>query len=818
MTMDGDEQDQRAWEGAEQAPATGTHYEAPNPSGEANRAAAPVNDQDDLAAWRTENLPSDYFQPGLVPPPVVRSASPGRFARLRRPLLIALIIVVLVALSGGGVFAYLRQTTHQPPAAKHSGCEVGTPCQVADAFLAAYASGNYTAMYQQTSAESQKRFSDHAILGTNFTDARDYVVNRTSGILTEARVFSLSYTSQPVKLTSTTTATVEAQVVMQSTHLGTFTQNITIPLVAEKGKWGVQWSPGLIFPQLDDPSADPTYKRKIHLFASNGQRGTILDRDGNVLAKDDTVYVVGVVPGQIKDEGRVLQAISSTLDFSADQVKAKYQGHAATDFVAIRTVAPQLYQQVQGVLNPVPGIVVQTGMGRVYPYGEDAAPVTGYISPASNDDVKNDPKHYYESGDVVGRAGVEAWGEQNLRPTKGGKLEIVDVNADGSLGHPTYTIAARDPVNGADIHTTMQATVQQAAMLRLSQADGHSGGTMAVSPTTGEVLALGSFPFYDPNNFSLGFTPNAYDRFNALDHPYINRALASAQPTGSVFKVVTLAAALENGVAPTDTFTCPGSYQVPGEDHVRADDQALGHGTLTAADAIGPSCDVVFWKVAVLLNTKDPLLLPNMARSLGLGKPTGIVGILPGEEVAGLVPDPQYLKQTRNAGWTPTDATNLATGQGFLEVTPAQAAMASAALGNDGKLVQPRLVSSVVGSDGRAIASYGLVPVANVPISATNLKIIQTAMLGPIYSPTGTTARDFVNYPVHVAGKTGTAESGQANPHSWFICYAPASQVSGPPVIPQIAIGALVEYSDYGERYAVPVSKSIMNAFFHVQG
>jgi penicillin-binding protein 2 len=291
----------------------------------------------------------------------------------------------------------------------------------------------------------------------------------------------------------------------------------------------------------------------------------------------------------------------------------------------------------------------------------------------------------------------------------------------------------------------------------------------------------------------------------------LNRAVQAALPTGSVFKVVTLSAALEHGVKPTDIFTCPGYYQVPGESKPRIDDKPDGHGSLTAPAALPPSCDVVFWKIGVMLYQQDPTILPDTARAFGLGSPTGIVGWPAGEESAGQVPDEQ----------SPTDAANLAIGQGAFLATPAQIAMISAGIGNKGVRMQPRLVSAVTASGASTIVkSFPASQVGTLPLSAANLGVVQVAMVGVTTSPQGTAYLDFKNYPILVAAKTGTAESGNNNtlPHSWFTAYAPASPLSGPPVTAKIAVGSEVENSGFGERFALPVLLKIISAYLNVPG
>jgi penicillin-binding protein 2 len=217
-----------------------------------------------------------------------------------------------------------------------------------------------------------------------------------------------------------------------------------------------------------------------------------------------------------------------------------------------------------------------------------------------------------------------------------------------------------------------------------------------------------------------------------------------------------------------------------------------------------------------MLNQQDPNILPTVAKAYGLGAPTGMIGLPASEDNPGIVPDPAWLKANKNASWTPTDAANLGIGQGFFEATPAQIAVLTASIANNGVRMRPRLVTKVVDANGLTTSTIAPVQAGTAPLSPANLQVVQVAMLGPTNSPDGTSVGDFIGYPVTVAGKTGTAESGQPNPHAWFVCYAPAPKLSGPPVTPQIAVATLVEFSGFGDTFAAPVSKAIMSAYLHV--
>ena len=753
-----------------------------------------------------------------LPPELVNRPIPRR-PLSQRPRLIAVIsIVILAVLLGSTLFVALRGRGSgvfgTGPA--FDGCSDNTPCQMANAYLADYIAGRYDNLYSLVSQQTVKRFSDQRILRSNYKDAHDYITTRTKDILARAAITAITASPGLAQKTGATTATVPARVEFQSARVGSFEQDITIPLVYENHHWRVLWTPGLIFTQLDDDS-DPYYSRKVDLIALDGNRGTIYDRDGNVLAKDDTVYQIFVNASKLTDRTTELTTLGKDLDFTVDQLTQRLANGPGGQPVLIRTISAQLYQQVSADLGKLAGVSTQKSTGRVYPYGTVMAPITGYVGPVTADDIQNDKQGYYDNpADVIGKTGVELWGEQYLRPQHGGRLQIFETNADGSDGPVVFTVASRIPANGDDIHTTVSLKAQQAAMTSLSQQGGHSGGTMAVDPTTGDVLAMGTYPTYNPTDLSLGLTPNAYARLNALDAPYINRAVASAQPVGSVFKLFTLAAGLENGVSATQTFTCTGSYLVPGESKPRPDDRPEGHGAITAPYALTPSCDVVYWQIAVLLNSKDPNLLPQMARAFGFGASPDIVGVPKSDEKPGIVPDPAYMKDNNLGTWSPTDAANLGIGQGFFEATPAQLALATAAIANSGVQMQPRLVSSVVANSGATIASFAPTQKGTLPVSAANLTTIQAAMLGPLYDPHGTAYGDVKDIPVLVAGKTGTAESGQAHPNSWFTLYAPASPASGPAVMPKITVSSLVERSDFGERFALPVCKAVLKAYLGV--
>ena len=751
----------------------------------------------------TAPLPPELLQRPL-PTKIPRPPSPGG----ANPWVVVLSVVLVIAIVAGSLFYILHQagtTAAKPPACGPSGA-----CAVATDYLDAYAAFNFEGMYALTSQASRTRFSDAGILANNvYTTAHAYIVGRSEGILNAMKVTAIQATPSTAIQNADGSFTVPVHVVLVSSLAGSIAQDISIPVVKEGAAWRVSWSPGLLLSHLDNPN-DPLYSWRVIATPEVGNRGTIYDRDGNVLAKDGMLREIDAVPSQMTAAS--IKALSTALNIPIAQIAATLPASGNTP-ARVWLLDDDNYPSVSATLSAIAGVSVKDPVaGRVYPYGADMAPITGYVSVVTPDDIKNDPTHYYDGTEQeVGHAGVEEWGEQYLRPVKGGRVDIDRVNADGTANtaNPVYFVAEKPGTDGDDIHTTISLKLQQAAMASLrTSAAGFAGGSFAVDPASGEVLVMASSPTYDSNDFA-----DSLKGIPASLHPQLNCALQCADPTGSIFKIVTLAAGLTNGIS--TTFTCTGTFQVPGEDHLSIDDKAGGHGPLTPRPALGESCDDYFWNMSVQLNIKDPTLLPQMGKAFGYGAPTGVLGVPAGGENPGLVPDPAWLQATHNAGWSPADAANLGIGQGFFTATPAQVAMVSAALADNGARMQPRLVSEVETASGTVIQAYPAKQIGTLPLSADNMLTMQGAMLGSTADPNGTSYDTFKDVPLAIGGKTGTAESGQPRPHAWFTAYAPASPLSGPAVPPQVAIGTLVEYSSSGDTNAAPVVKAILKAQFN---
>jgi penicillin-binding protein 2 len=284
----------------------------------------------------------------------------------------------------------------------------------------------------------------------------------------------------------------------------------------------------------------------------------------------------------------------------------------------------------------------------------------------------------------------------------------------------------------------------------------------------------------------------------------VNRATQGTYPAGSVFKVVTIATGMEEGgLQANSTFTCQGTWTGLGPQLPKTCWLRSGHGRIPLNYALTVSCDITFYQVGLLLNGTDPALLPRFAKGFGLGAPTNL-GI---EEAAGQVPDPEWYLQTYGWSWLPGDAVNLAIGQGDLLVTPLQIARLMAAVGNGGTLYEPRVVLQAGDELDRPQQVFEPAAAGSLPVGADTLGIIQAALLDVTAHSAGTAYRAFEGLTLPVAGKTGTAESGQEKPHAWFAGYAPAEN-------PEIAIAVIVENSGEGSTFAAPLFRKVVETYF----
>jgi penicillin-binding protein 2 len=526
-------------------------------------------------------------------------------------------------------------------------------------------------------------------------------------------------------------------------------------------------------------------------------RGNIYDRGGIGLAVDGDLVTIGVVPGWIVDEATVIAQLSTITGVMPDVIHSRITNSQPDWFVPIADVSPEVSVTNDEVLASLVGVTRRERTVRVYKGGDLGAHLVGYLGTIPLDHLEAWQERGYRGDELAGRAGVEGWGEPYLAGRRGGRLVTLNEHNEEEA-----QVAEAIPRPGGSIYLTIDKALQADAERILGQ---RPGAIVALDPNTGFVLAMASYPRFDPGVFAAGIDQKTWATLNAdPNRPLLGRGTQGAYPPGSVFKIVTIAAGMENlGLTADTPFFCTGTWDRLGDQFIKTCWLETGHGNINLQDGLTQSCDVVFYDVGLALQNADPQILPDMARAFGLGSVTGIAGV---DETPGLVPEPTWKLTEKGQRWFPGDSVNLAIGQGYLLATPLQIANLLAAVGNGGTLYRPQLIQRIVEPTGPEQVSQPEI-LTRLPVAPEHLEVVHTALEGVVGGAKGTARQAFEGVAFTAAGKTGTAESGQEEPHAWFAGYAPADS-------PQIAIAAVVEHAGEGSKEAAPLVRQVIEAYF----
>ncbi len=653
------------------------------------------------------------------------------------------------------------------------------PAEVVSAFLTAWRQARYSEMYRLLSPDDQAAYAEDA-----FTTAYADFASVAKLTALNPQVISL--------LVDKDQARARFRVSYRSQTVGDFERENVLALALVGDAWRVRWSPAAILPEMQPGD-------KVHVLYQTSVRGNIYDRAGHALAAQATYVTVGVVPAHIQDERILLAALSRVFGLAPAAIQEKYKNAPRGDwFMPVGDIAPEQAQAFYDDLRADPGIEMRETFRRAYPDGPLFAHIVGYLGQISEDELKTWHMKGYQSGDVVGKSGLEAWAEPYLAGQRGAQLVVLTKE-----GQVRGIVAQRPAVHSRNVVVTLNTALQQAATEALGD---RIGAIVALDPRDGSVLALVSYPAFDPNDFAAGVSASVWSALTGdARKPLLNRTTQAVYPAGSIFKVVTMAAALENaGFAADSTFTCTGAFSAYNRTW-----KCYGvHGTLDLVRGLTQSCDVVFYTLGKALYEADANALSNMARGFGLGRATGID--LPGES-PGLVPDGAWKQQARGEAWYPGDGINLAIGQGDLLVTPIQIATLYAAIANGGTLYRPHVVAEVPAwTEGEQDIVIQPEVIGTLPVSAEHLAAIRRGLEGVTQPPYGTSWRVFQGMPISVAGKSGTAENIVEIPHSWWVGYAPADN-------PEIVVAAIVENVGEGSRFAAPIVRQVMEAWMRLR-
>lgn len=474
-------------------------------------------------------------------------------------------------------------------------------------------------------------------------------------------------------------------------------------------------------------------------------------------------------------------------------------------------------------LHELPGLTLETVLRRRYPERFLLGHLLGYMNEVNAKDLQDHPG-IYRRGDYIGRVGLERAlegvdghpEEPSLRGTPGEEVYFRDGRGLRLRAHElTRTVAnlhSTPARPGDDVWLTVDVGLQK--IVERAMRAHASGAAVVMEVHTGRVLALYSKPGFDPNVWSGRLTPDAKREYDENPYaPLINKALTAFAP-GSIYKVVTALAALEEGIVDSETVIhCPGYYEFGGRRfrcHKRS-----GHGDVNLVQALYHSCDVYFYRVGELLGMDR--LERYAVEVFGLGQPTGIEVF----ERTGRIPSRAWHRQHSSHGWQPGFTLSTAVGQGAVLTSPLQMARLYAALANGGRVLRSRVVLQVVGPDGHVRRRYMPEVERLLGLTPEHMALVHEGLVQTVHNEEGTGRESRVPGDwLRIAGKTGTAEARQvkkgATPefarwlledHAWFACYAPAEE-------PQIAVVVFLEHGGSGGKNAAPVARQILDQYF----
>ncbi len=547
-------------------------------------------------------------------------------------------------------------------------------------------------------------------------------------------------------------------------------------------------------------------QNRIRLDIIRAPRGVIFDRAGRVLADNQPSFSIVFRPAPIESTLRVrtivrsdwLAKVAGALAADSTEIKRKVQEANRTGQTAVlRRSAPwAVMAAVEESRSVLPGIDVQVAPIRRYPEGTLAAQLLGYAGEINDRELAERESKGYHLGDLIGKTGLERRYEEVLRGEDG--AEFVVVNAMGKRVTTLEEGPPRLPVSGRDLVVTIDLEIQRALEEAMSKIE--RGAAVALDPRDGSVLGMVSKPVFDPNEFSQGISFARWKQLNSNGaYPLLNRAIQSAYPPGSTFKVVTMLAGLRTNVVEAGSHqatSCNGAYYYGGRRFGCWEHR--GHGSLDLVDALQHSCDVYFYQLGLRLGLDA---IEQTANAMGLGDRTGID--LPGE-AKGLVPDSKYYNQHFHTGkWPRGVLLNLGIGQGELLATPTQLATMTAIVANGGRAVRPHVVQAIQGQPEFKVAR----PVeAGIQARSTDWEAVHLAM-HKVTLPGGTANASRSVPGLNVAGKTGTAQNPHGNDHALFVCFAPLEK-------PTIALAVVAENSGHGSERAAPVAGALFRHVF----
>ncbi len=555
---------------------------------------------------------------------------------------------------------------------------------------------------------------------------------------------------------------------------------------------------------------------RIALVPIVPNRGLIVDRNGEVLARNYAAYTLEVLPGHFREADAIFDRLQTVIEITPRdrrRFRKILEESRNFDSVPIRTrLSDAEVARFVARRFEFPGVEVKARLFRDYPNAALAAHVIGYIGRINDRDLSRiesrDQEANYRGTEHIGKVGLEQSYEGELHGITG--VEEVEVDAGGRA---VRQLRRTPPISGNNLVLTLDRGLQAVAEAAFGE---RRGALVAIEPSSGGVLALVSSPSYDPNLFVDGISTQDWDALNnSPDHPLLNRALSSANPPGSTFKPFMALAALTTGKrTPEQAISDPGYFDFGG--HRFRDDKVGGHGMVNMYDSIAFSCNTYYYRLAADLGIEQ---IAEFMGSFGLGSKTGVD--IEGE-AKGVLPSPEWkrerFRRAEQKKWFAGETISVGIGQGYNAYTPIQLASAVATLAADGVRFRPHVVRYVEDVSTGARRVIEPEPLDRLPLAKAHVDFIKQAMEGVNLEGTG--RRAFAGVPYRVAGKTGTAQvfslrgatyrakdvKERLRDHSLYVAFAPVEA-------PRIALAVLVENGGFGSQAAAPIARQVLDYY-----
>lgn len=547
-------------------------------------------------------------------------------------------------------------------------------------------------------------------------------------------------------------------------------------------------------------------------------RGTIVDRNGVIIADNQSAYALAVLPKDIKKTNDIFGTISkyaNVTELDRRKYKAQLQKSKNYDWIIIKDDLSNVeIANLTAHRYEFPELLIFAHIKRTYPFDELYSHSIGYVGRVSLEDknklTKSGHLRDYTANDYIGKSGLEQYYENILRGQLGRKTIQTDAtgNEVGLLGNTAA-------VDGYTLKLTIDNSLQKLAWGLLGD---RKGAIVAINPQTGGVLTFISKPGYDPNWFIDGISLDDWSELSGdSKKPLLNRAAQGTYPPGSTFKPFLALASLYLGFrTPSYSMNDPGYFVIPGSSRHFRDSYPVGLGVIDMKTAIIRSSDAYFYKLGLDMGIDR---IHKGVSIFGLGQKTGIdlpvenTGLLPSREWKAK----RFAKDPYQKNWLPADSVSVGIGQGFNNYTPLQMAHAVSIIANGGRVIKPHFLDQIIDAKGRIIQKYNITS-TNIPATAAQINFIKEAMHQVVLQ--GTARAISYNLKYTMAGKTGTAQvvglsdnsrkakfsGSQYKDHSWFIAFAPVES-------PTIAVAVIVENGGWGAGAAAPIVRALFDFY-----